>query len=160
LIDLNNPTPVVSAVRTLTGANVDFAIPRGARKIIVTVAGVSTNGVNSIGIQLSVGGVFASTLYLASVDTIIGSSAPSLATAAFAFAAASGPTSIFHTTAELNLQDPDTWLFTQSSGGSNGAYNLIGNGSRAMGGVVDGLRLLAFGGDVFDAGTAQVTASF
>lgn len=160
MINLNNPRPVVSSVRTLSGANVDFVIPNGARKISVTVAGLSTNGTNSIGIQLSVGGVFATTLYLASVDLISGVSSPALTTAAFCIAGTVAASSVIHATAELNLQDPDTWVFAQTGGGSNAAYNTFGNGSRAMGGVVDGLRILAFNGDTFDAGTAQVTVGF
>jgi len=84
MIDLNSDSlrnirrPPVS----LSGANVDFVIPAGVKRITLILANVSSNGTNSVGLRLSVGGVFATTGYLASVDILAGSSAPANTTSA------------------------------------------------------------------------------
>jgi hypothetical protein len=152
-----NPSRVVLPAITLSGANVNFAIPTSVRSIILVVANLSSTGTNSIGVQLSTAATFATTGYLASADLLAVTSAPANTTAAFVIVPAPSAASIVHATCQLTLIDPSTWVFTQSGGGSNAAYSVFGNGSRNMGASIDGLRLLAFGGDTLDGGTAQLT---
>lgn len=155
--NLTNPSRVVLPAVALSGVNVDFAIPTSVRGITIALANVSSSGTNSIGVQLSTAATFANTGYLASGDLLAITSAPANTTACFVVIPAPSAASILHATCQLNLIDPSTWVFTQTGGGSNAAYTVFGNGSRNMGASIDGLRLLAFGGDTFDGGTAQLT---
>jgi len=161
-IDLNSVFGIAaSATVALSGASVDFtAIPSWVKRIDIAISGMGSNGINTLGLQIGSSAGVKSTGYLSTSSILTTVGAVANATATFALIVVPvASTSIIHGVASLVLQDAATnqWSCSFVGGGSNAAYSLFLGGSNTLPGVLDRIRLLAFGGDVFNAGSARIT---
>jgi collagen type VII alpha len=153
-----------SSVQSLTPqnantlANVDFTgIPSWAKRITLGFAGISVNNTTGMIVRLSSGGVFASSGYSATSDSMGTAVAPNTRTDAFPL----GDTTLtavetfYGTYTFVNIGN-NTWIGTLSGGGSFPVV-LTGGGYVTLSGALDGVRLTTIGGaGTFDAGIVNI----
>ena len=144
-----------TVLATTSGVLKDFTgIPSWAKRITVSVNGVSTNGVAQVGIQLGTSGGIETTGYTGAVnDGFSGSVAYSNA-----FLDNSGSaTSTRHFVYTLTLIGSNTWLCQVVGAFSNAAGGRFGGGTKALSGTLDRVRLMTNNGtDTFDAGSVNI----
>lgn len=143
---------------TLSGAAVDFAIPSGARRVLLAISGLSTNGTSVPVLRLSAGGVFETTNYLGSVALVTTSAtAGANHTVSFILASSNGASASNSGTIELIRGENNEWTIRSNLGRTDTAAKYSSDGSKVLAGECDGLRLTtANGTEVFDAGTATL----
>jgi hypothetical protein len=144
----------LAPVNTTSGATVDLstAIPSTARRITITLAGVSTNGTASLLVQVG-NGSFVTTGYGSGV-TLGGGNGSS--TAGFIITQASTAASLHSGTVTLVKVSGNTWAASGSIG-TAGLYAQVSGGTVTLGGALDRIRLTTAAADTYDAGVAVVT---
>lgn len=145
-----------TAITTTSGTAHDFTgLPSSAKKITVTIQGVSTNGTSPVGVQIGDSGGIENTGYAGSVYDF--ASWASLSSGFFD--ATSGSTVIREGTFELTLVDSstNTWACTYMIVFSHSAGGRIGAGTKSLSATLDRVRLTTSGGsDTFDAGKVNI----
>jgi len=145
-----------------SGTSIDFTgIPSWVRRITVMLVGVSTNGTSPPQIQIGAGSVTTSG-YLGSSSNIINAATGSstVFTSGFGIGVNTSNWSaalIVHGSIVLTLQTGNTWAAAGSVGRSDGAGTYFTNGSLALGGTLDRVRITTLNGtDTFDAGSINI----
>ena len=147
-----------TAVASTSGTSIDFTgIPTWVKRITVMLNGVSTSATSNIQIQIGAGSVTTSgyTCYVGSID---GTNATSITTATSGFIAKAGVSaaSLHNGVMVINLLTGTTWLCTNSTSSSAG-NTTFSNGSIALGGALDRVRITTVNGtDTFDAGSINI----
>ena len=143
-----------TAVASTSGTSIDFtSIPTWVKRITVMLNGVSTSATSNIQIQIGAGSVTTSgyTCYIGNID---GTNSTSVTTATSGFIAKSGvgASALYNGVMVINLLTGNTWLSTNSTSGNSGVTT-FSNGSLALGGTLDRVRITTVNGtDTFDAG--------
>jgi hypothetical protein len=148
---------IAGTAQTPTTTNADFTgIPSWVRRITVAFSGLSTNASTAVTLRLGTGGVFATTGYVCDVwqggsgNTAATSTTDFLLDAAGQTAATSRNGSVV-----LNNVSGNIWVASGLSPRGSGIVNAM-TGTVTLGGVLDSVRLLSGGGNLFDAGTVNV----
>jgi hypothetical protein len=153
--------PLVSTARvTLSGTAtvISTAIPSWAKRITLTIAGLTTSSTSQIIVQIG-SGSYASSGYLGTSTASASSSASYAATAGFCIANNDGATQVAHGTMTICLQNAatNTWVESLSGAYSNRAMSFLGGGSVSLGGVLDRIQITTVGGtDTFTAGSIGI----
>lgn len=156
--------PLISgtAQATTSGTTKDFTgIPSWAKRLTVSVAGVSTSGTSPVMVQLGTSSGVEATGYLGSSGYIQNSS-QSL-TAALSggvyLVKDNAATNITHGSVVFTLVDiaTNTWAIAGLFANSNNAVPSLVAGSKALAGTLDRVRLTTVNGtDTFDAGSVNI----
>ena len=157
-----NGIQAATAVATTSGTSVDFtSIPSWVKRITVMFSGVSTNGTSAPQIQIGSGSV-TTTGYLGSNSLAINAAT----TASTLFASGFGigvntsnwtAAMLVHGSVQITLISGNTWVATGSVGRSDAAGTFLTNGSVALGGTLDRVRITTVNGtDTFDAGSINI----
>lgn len=151
---------VIRAAVAAAGTSIDFAgIPSGVKRIVVSVADLSTNGASVPVLQLGTSGGMATAGYTGGVQfnaayAAAGAGFPFIAPAAHA---ASG---VYTGTITLTLLDPSAniWVGTGVVAQTNTATALsISAASKTLSGVLTSLRITSTSGaDAFDSGKINI----
>jgi hypothetical protein len=141
---------------TASGTAVDFtSIPAGTKRIVVSIASLSTSGSAGVLLQLGDSGGIENTGYLGST---MDDSGGTLFTAGFADNTANAAI-IRHGAYTLNLLDvaTNTWTCTAVIGLSNAGGGRMIGGSKALSATLDRVRIAtANGTDTFDGGIINI----
>jgi hypothetical protein len=148
-----------TAVASTSGTSIDFtSIPSWVKRITVMFNGVSTNGTSLPQIQIGFGSVSTSG-YLGTATIANAAPATSLFTTGFGIA----PTGNWAAVVVLQgsyticLIASNTWVCSGSVGRSDTAGTYLTNGSLALGGALDRVRITTVNGtDTFDAGSINI----
>jgi hypothetical protein len=153
------------AQHTLTastsGTSISFSgIPSGVRRVVVTFAGVSTNGTDAILIQLGDSGGVESTGYLGASNAVVngGATAGANSTAGFLIYSVLAA-NIIHGAAVFELTDKATWAWVGHGtfALSNSVTNIVSATSLALDSELTQLAITTTGGtNTFDAGSINV----
>ena len=158
-IKLSQPLTLVASKSAL-GTSVDFTgVPTWAKRITVMLNGVSTNGTNSVLIQLGAGSV-TSTGYLTSSSIISGAVSTANNTSAFEINLGSADTNAAIRSGSMivNRVESNTWVAQGVFAISNSAVASITAGSVPLSGVLDRVRITTAGGtNTFDAGSISIS---
>jgi hypothetical protein len=147
-----------TAVASTSGTSIDFtSIPSWVKRVTVMFSGVSTNGTSNKILQIGSGSVTTSGYSNASSFFAAASSGTANYTNGFNFynlitAADTLSGLIIFTTIGSN-----TWICSGSVGSSAGTTQGITNGSIALSGTLDRVRITTVNGtDTFDAGSINI----
>lgn len=146
-----------TAVASTSGTAIDFTgIPSWARRITVLFNGVSTNGSAVIQVQLGTSSGVVTTGY--SVQSWQSNTANASATTGFAFGSSSTSGVSITGLLTLVLLSANTFVGSGSVGRpSPGSDTIVLNGSIALSGALDRVRITTVGGtDTFDAGSINI----
>lgn len=149
-----------TAQATTSGTAKDFTgIPSWAKRITITLSGVSTSGTSLLLVQIGDGSV-ATTGYDSGASIGGTGVVSTTSTAGFIFEAAGGggAATSRHGVVTLHNVSGNTWV--SSNVGSYGTYGvafILGAGSKTLSGVLDRIRLTTVNGtDTFDAGSVNI----
>lgn len=149
-----------TSVASTSGTSIDFSgLPAGVRRVVVTVAGVSTNGTASLRIRIGPTAAVETTGYLGAASTIVGSVATTNFTAGFDFSDGNAITTVRHGTIILSLLDSatNTWVAIGNTGQSDSARTNIINGSKPLASALGRVSVTTTNGtDTFDAGVVNI----
>jgi hypothetical protein len=140
----------------VVSTSIDFTgIPAWARRIVVSLIGVSTNGTTSVGVQLGDSGGIETSGYSCGVfdDSATGNFTAGI------FDNSGSAAIVRHGQFHLTLSDPatNTWSCIFILGYSNAASGRAGGGSKSLSAALDRIRLTTSGGaDTFDAGSVNI----
>jgi hypothetical protein len=151
-------TPQVST----SGTAIDFTgIPAGVKRITVSLVGVSTNGTDSVILQLGDAGGIEATGYLGAAGTIATSvAAAGNNTTEFVIGPSGTAASVLHGTVTLTLENAssNTWTCSGVTAVSNTGTVVMVAGSKSTSAVLDRVRITSHGGsDTFDAGEINIS---
>lgn len=150
-----NASAVGTSQATTSGTSKDFTIPSWAKKITVTLNGVSTNGTSALLLQIGSGSI-SSTGYSGQAWTGTGAG---VITSGMPLTTASAAAASVNSVAVLTLTGNNTWSYMALTGvasSTNNGYHSAGV-SPALGGAIDRLRLTTINGtDTFDAGSVNI----
>ena len=150
-----------TSVASTSGTSIDFTgIPSWVKRITVMFNGVSTNGFSPPQIQIGSGSVTTSG-YLGSSTVVTNTSvASALFTSGYGIGVNTAnwaSTVVVHGAIVLTLQTGNTWVSAGSVGRSDGASTYFTNGSLALSGALDRVRITTVNGtDTFDAGSINI----
>lgn len=161
--DSDRRRPTLETVQaTTSGTNIDFTIPAWATKIIVSLAGVSTNGTSAVMLQIGDAGGIEDTGYGACC-TRFGPSTVSTGNTSNGFQVGNdiSASDTLHGQLTLSLLDPATnrWSAMGAFSRSNTTGQFLTSGSKALSASLISVRLTTASGDTFDAGSANVQYS-
>ena len=152
------PLVLGTAVASTSGTAIDFTgIPSWVRRITVMFNGVSTNGTNSLLVQLGTSGGIVSTGYISTSNVLFSASTSNGTSSTSGFAvffnaagdALSGAMTITNISGNAWVSTVVARAFTNSV--------LFGGGSISLAGTLDRLRITTTTGtDVFDAGSINI----
>lgn len=149
-------------VASTSGTSIDFTgIPSWAKKIVIELVGVSTNGTADLIVQLGDAGGIETTGYLCSAARILAASsgAVSLTSGLLVTGGSTDANTAKHGTVVLTLEDAAqfTWGGVAVSGSSDVARVDVAAGSKSLSAALDRVRLTTSGGtDTFDAGAINI----
>jgi hypothetical protein len=149
-----------TAVASTSGTSISFtSIPEWVERITVMFQGVSTSGSSPPQIQIG-SGSFSTSGYLGSNSIINAAPGSALFTSGFGIGVNTSNWSgavISHGSFTITLLTGNTWVCFGGVGRSDVGGNYLTNGSIALGGVLDRLRVTTVNGtDTFDAGTINI----
>jgi hypothetical protein len=127
------------------------------KKITVMLSGVSTSGTSNLQVQIGSGTITTSG-YTCSIANIEGTNATTTTTATSGFVAKYlvVAASSYNGIMIINLLTGNTYLSTNSTSSNNGIAS-FSNGSLALGGTLDRVRITTVNGtDTFDAGSVNI----
>jgi hypothetical protein len=151
-----------TAQATTSGTSKDFTgIPTWAKRVTVSVSGVSTNGTSPVIIQIGTSSGIESTGYLGSSGYIQNASQSLTAalSAGVYLVKDNAATNITHGALTFTLIDAstNTWAFMGVFGNSNNVVPSMVAGSKALAGTLDRVRITTTNGtDAFDAGSVNI----
>jgi hypothetical protein len=146
------------SVATTSGSAIDFTgVPNWAKRITLSLTGMSTNGTSIIGIQIGSGSVDTSG-YL---GNLLSSNASAVGntnfTSMFNFYNSTAAADIRHGSIVLTNMGSNLWTVSGAIGLSNTNSTGILAGAKSISGTLDRVRLTTVNGtDLFDAGTATI----
>jgi hypothetical protein len=146
------------SVATTSGTAIDFTgIPSWAKRITLSLSGVSTSGTAVVGLQIGSGSVD-TTGYLGDLLSIVGTGATNLNfTTMFSFFYSTASSDIRHGSIVLTSIGSNLWVIHGNVGLSNSVSMGTLAGSKSLSGALDRVRITtANGTDLFDAGTANI----
>jgi hypothetical protein len=150
-------------VATTSGTEVLFSgIPAGAKRIVMTVAGLSTSGTSAPLIQIGDAGGIEATGYLGASSLVAAGVATTNFTTGCSLTGNTGAwlaTTVYHAEIDCTLLDASTftWLIKLVGAASNLAQTYQGVVSKSLSAELDRIRIVAANGtDTFDAGTANI----
>jgi hypothetical protein len=152
----------LATAQTASGTAVDFTgIPSWVKRVIVSLAGVSTNGTSEVIFRLGTSGGVQSTGYLSSSAVVAAAVLAANDTTGFRiYNAGAAATDLRNGALTLSLLDSatGTWSATGIFGQSDVArINFIG-GSKALSGTLDRIRITTVNGtDTFNSGTINIS---
>jgi hypothetical protein len=144
-----------------SGTAINFTdIPAGVRRVTVVFSGVSTNGTDSILIQLGDSGGIESTSYTGASNTVTngGATAGANSTAGFIIHSASAA-NVIHGAATFELINKATfaWIGHGTFALSNAASNIVSGCTKSLSAELTQLTITTTGGtNTFDNGTVNV----
>jgi hypothetical protein len=149
----------MTAQASTSGTEIDFTgIPAWAKRVMVTLAGVSTNGTSHPVVQIGDGSVVASGYV--SYDNAAGTAATTSYASTVGFGLGGSQATNFVTaTMVIAKITGNTWVASHSGGLLSGTnnYGLSGGGWIALSGALDRVRVTTTNGtDAFDAGAINV----
>ena len=147
-----------TAQASTSGTSVDFtSIPTWVKRITVMFTGVSTNGSNSLQVQLGAGSFVTSGYLGAGSNSAVGAVN---FTTGFGSNLYNVNTAIFHGALTLSLLTGNTWVASGVFARSDSTATGVTSGSIALGGTLDSLRVIGSAtgtpSDTFDAGTINI----
>ena len=154
---LTQPLTLGTAQASTSGTNIDFTgIPSWVRRVTVVFNGVSTNGSAVIQVQLGTSSGVVTTGYL--VQNWQSNTSNSSVTTGFVFGSSSVSGANITGLLTLVLLSGNTFVGSGSVGRpSPGSDSIILNGSIALAGTLDRVRITTVGGtDTFDAGSINI----
>jgi hypothetical protein len=161
LTNISTPLrPLVSGTANASisgGTVVDFpTIPSWAKRVTVVFSGISTNGTANLQLQIGAGSIITSG-YDSRISNIDGTNTTSFATGTSGFLLKVNLLSArtYVGIATLTLLTGNTWVVNASVSDTIGLLTTQ-NGSLALGGTLDRVRITANGTDTFDAGTINI----
>jgi hypothetical protein len=147
--------PLVSgtAVASTSGTSIDFTgIPSWVKRVTVMFSGVSTNGANSLLVQLGDSGGIENTGY---VSTSIQAALTDSSTAGFIIRSAAA-TNLFSGSMVIKNINGNEWVSDHVVKQSTTA-NAFGAGDKTLSATLDRVRITTVGGtDTFDAGSINI----
>lgn len=155
-----NKMQLFAAKATTSGTSIDFSpadgtgIPSWAKKITVSLAGVSTNGVSNYQIQLGTGAGLEVAGYVGGTEVNV---TIATSTAGMAIVRAHGAASLMEVQVTLVKVSGDTWLAAGTFYVSDA--NRVGyiSARKTLSGTLDRIRLTTINGtDLFDAGSMSI----
>ena len=159
-VDLIDPQyPVnLGTVATTSGTSQELiGIPSWAKRITVTINGLSTGGVDFPILQLGDSGGYTVSGYLGSASSIFGAVVTSLYTTGFSLGNSSGAADVRHGSIVLVKISDTQWICTGVIGFSNAAVTGLVGGQVTTSATMDRLRITTVAGAVtFDAGSFTV----
>jgi hypothetical protein len=150
-----------TAQASTSGTSIDFtSIPSWVKRVVVSLAGVSTTGTSEVIFRIGTSGGIQSTGYL-STSSVVSTGVSSVNdTTGFRIYNAGGvATDLRNGALTLSLLDSatGTWSATGIFGQSDAARNNFIGGSKALSGTLDRVRITTVGGtDTFDAGSINI----
>jgi len=149
-----------TAVASTSGTSIDFtSIPSWVKRITLIFQGVSTSGSSPPQIQIGSGSVSTSG-YLGSNSLVNAAPGSVLFTSGFGIGVNTSNWSsavISHGSFTITLLTGNTWACFGGLGRSDVAGNYLTNGSIALGGTLDRVRITTVNGtDTFDAGSINI----
>jgi hypothetical protein len=143
-----------TAVASTSGTSIDFTgIPSWAKRITVMLSGVSTNGTSNLIFQVGAGS-FTTSGYTGAVKTTNATSG-SNPTTGFAATETMIAANTFQIYGLITNITGNTWVFSGQA--AWGVATATGNGSVALGGTLDRVRITTVNGtDTFDAGSINI----
>lgn len=156
----NSVNTLGTAVASTSGTTIDFTgLPSWIKKITVMFQGVSTSGSSPPQIQIG-SGSFSTSGYLGSNSIINAAPGSALFTSGFGIGVNTSNWSgavISHGSFTITLLTGNTWVCFGGLGRSDVAGNYLTNGSIALGGALDRVRITTVNGtDTFDAGSVNI----
>jgi hypothetical protein len=143
-----------TAVNTTTGTSVDITgIPSWAKKITITLSGISTSGTSNEMLQLGAGSVQASG-YLGTAAT---NTTYAAFTTGFGLGTSITSATVLHGVISLSYMGTNTWMYSFNGAYTNSPATAQGAGSVTLSGALDRVRLTTVAGtDTFDAGSMNI----
>lgn len=148
----------LSDLKTSTsGSSVDFlSIPSWAKRITISLSGVSTNGSSALAVRVG-DGAFVSSGYAGSAGYTGASSAAGLMGSSFTTETASGAGVTRHGHCLLTKMPNNTWVFSSVNGRSDSFYMHVAGGSISLSGTLDRVQVIpANFTDQFDSGSISI----
>jgi hypothetical protein len=144
-----------TAVASTSGTSIDFTgIPSGVKRVTVMFSGVSLSGTSNYLVQIGSGSV-QNTGYSSFGTTTVATQLQISSTAGFLVYGGAAANLIFGSVS-LFLLSGNTWVDSVSIANSV-PNSFVGNGSVALSGVLDRVRITTVNGtDTFDAGTINI----
>lgn len=158
---LSFPTIFLVTQVSASGTAVDFTtVPAGAKRVIVGLKGISTNGSSPILVQLGDSGGIENTGYGGAGVPFTSGATGTLNNFTNGIAAtqvaAAGQTHDGQVIISLSEESTNTWQFSSVIWRNDGVLFLAG-GSKALSAALDRVRLtMSNGTDTFDAGTVAI----
>lgn len=146
-------TPVLA-----TGTNIDFTdIPNWVKRITLTLFGLSVAGTSSPLVRLSSNGIFKTSGYISTSDSMGSGVAPHSDTTGFALIdTTSSITEAWYATYIFTLVGDNKWVGVFTGAGTSPSVQL-GGGGITLDGTLDAIRLTTISGtNTFDAGTVNI----
>jgi hypothetical protein len=149
-----------TSVASTSGTSIQFtSLPSWVKKITVMFQGVSTSGSSPPQIQIG-SGSFSTSGYLGSNSIVNATPGSALFTSGFGIGVNTSNWSgavISHGSFTITLLTGNTWVCFGGVGRSDVAGNYLTNGSIALGGALDRIRITTVNGtDTFDAGSINI----
>jgi hypothetical protein len=147
-----------TAVASTSGTSISFTgIPSWVKRITVMLDSVSTNGSNSLLVQVGSGSVTTSG-YLGAYGVMVGSASSNVINNTTGFGVfANGSGGVIHGTVVLTLINGNTWVASGTQGFSSNLYTGVTGGRIALLSALDRVVITTVGGtDTFDAGSINI----
>lgn len=154
---LSQPLTQGTSQATTSGTSKDFTgIPSWAKRITVSLSGVSTNGSNNLILQLGTSGGLKTSGYSGGMST--GNNAiVTIAMSAGFDVSLLNSGSVIHAQIELTNVSGNTWVMSGIAQHSSQTTYAFSAGSVTLAGVLDRLRLTTVGStNTFDAGSMNI----
>lgn len=156
---VSNKTPVAAS-----GTSVDFtSIPSWAKRITISLSGISTSGASEPLIQIGDSGGIENAGYSCVSSGWVGGAAPANTVYATGFGILSASAgNALHGSLTLTLIDPatNTWAIQGAVVNPGGSGFVVVAGSKSLSATLDRIRLTTVGGvDTFDAGKVNIQIS-
>lgn len=141
-----------------SGSNVDFSIPSGTKRVIITFEGVSLDGNDAILVQLGDSGGIESSSYVSSASRLVNGSSVVATSSTSGFLiqqALAADVLTGHMTLVLSDETNNTWI---SSHDVKFSTTRTGNGagSKSLDSELTDIRITRNGTDSFDAGAINI----
>lgn len=153
------PITIGTTVATTTGTSFDFTgIPATAKRITITVSGVSTNGTSNIIIQLGTASEFEVTGYTCAASLLYSGISITNSTVGFAFIGGVSASTSLHGDMAISLHDPAANKWVERAVVGQVVNNVgVSGGSKALAAPLTRIRLTTTNGtDTFDSGTINI----
>lgn len=142
----------------VSGTSVDFpVVPSWAKRVTVLFDGISTNGTNSIIVQIGPSGGVETTGYTSGMASIQGTNATTVASLSSGFLVVNPAVAASSYVGVLTLYNitGNTWVGVSNLNVASGGISFSQSGSKSLAGVFSRLQISA-GGNTFDAGSVNI----